>query len=211
MFTGIIEDIGLVHATVKSGSIYRLTVESASIAKTSKIGDSIALNGVCLTLVEKPNGIMSFDVMEETVRRTNLINLKKGDRVNLEDALRPDEPLGGHFVLGHIDCTGKIASIENSGGEFVIEIKFPPSFDNLIVEKGSIAVDGVSLTVGEAGSGSFKVYVIPHTLKITSLGSKKPSDTVNIEFDILGKYAVRHADSKKTFAISEDFLKEKGF
>lgn len=212
MFTGIVKELGVVREMSKSGNIYSLTIEAKEISKTARIGDSIAVNGVCLTLTGKKERTISFDVMDETMRRTALNKLALMERVNLEDSLRPNDPLGGHFVLGHVDCPGKIVQIRSSGPEFVMEIAVPASFDDLVVEKGSVTVDGVSLTVGETKNGSFKIYLIPHTLKVTALGSRKPGDTVNIEFDILGKYVLKALVKKGGGSvISEDFLKEKGF
>jgi len=186
-------------------------VSSNIVSKGANIGDSIAVNGACLTLVENARGIMVFDVMEETVRRTGLLDVRSGDRVNLEDSLKTGGPLGGHFVLGHVDCVGTVKKIENNGGEYSIEIEFPAEFSHLVVEKGSVALDGISLTVGEVGRGSLKVYVIPHTLKMTNLSGKRERDKVNIEFDIIGKYLARFRDLDKKGGVTESFLKQMGF
>lgn len=211
MFTGIAKELGIVHNMSKAGANYRLDIESKNIAKSVKIGDSVAVNGVCLTLVDIKNNVMSFDVMAQTVRMTNLTGLKSNDRVNLEDSLKAGDPLGGHFVLGHIDCAGKITDIKKTGGEVCIEIGIPGNFANLIVDKGSIAIDGVSLTIGKASGDKFNVYLIPHTFGTTTLGFGKPGDKLNIEFDILGKYVARLKDAEKGSKITESFLKENGF
>ena len=211
MFTGLIRELSALRAFTRAGSVYRLEAVSDIIAKDAVIGDSVAINGVCLTLAEKKHGVLAFDVMEETIRRTALISIKSGDKVNMEDSLRAGGPIGGHFVLGHVDCVGKIKKVENSGGEYVIDIEFPSEFSHLIVEKGSVAIDGISLTVGKVDSGSFKVYIIPHTLKITNLGAKRAGDKVNIEFDIIGKYLSRFRDLDKKSGVTEQFLKQMGF
>ncbi|MCX5686722.1 MAG: riboflavin synthase [Candidatus Omnitrophica bacterium] len=210
MFTGIISQTGIVKRFGKTGPAYRLEVESSNIPKDAAVGDSVAVNGACLTLIGTNPESMAFDVMEETVRRSTLSELKTGDTVNLEWSLKAGGTIGGHFVQGHVDCTGRIAGIKKSGGESSIEIEFPPEFERLIVEKGSIALDGISLTIGALQNNRFKVYIIPHTLKITSLGSKRAGDNVNLEFDILGKYAARFHESKDG-KLTEKFLREKGF
>ena len=211
MFTGLIRELKPIRAFTRSGNVYRLEAVSDIIVRDTAIGDSVSINGVCLTLTEKKKDALVFDVMEETVRRTSLASIKIGDKVNLEDSLKAGGPLGGHFVLGHIDCVGKVKKIENAGGEYIIEIKFPEEFSHLVVEKGSVALDGISLTVGEVGRGSFKVYIIPHTLKITNLSSRLAGDTVNIEFDIIGKYLSRFRSLDKKSGVTEQFLKQMGF
>ena len=211
MFTGLIKELSGVRNFTRSGNVYRLEVASKIVSKNAVIGDSVAVNGTCLTLVEKHAGVLGFDVMDETVRRTALSSVKAGGSVNLEDSLRAGSPLGGHFVLGHVDCVGEVRGIENSGGEYVIEIAFPAEFNHLVVEKGSITLDGISLTVGEAARGSLKVYIIPHTLKMTSLNSKRKGDKVNIEFDIIGKYLSRFRELEKGKGVTEQFLKQVGF
>lgn len=209
MFTGIIKELGIVRGMQKRGGSYRLEIESKNVFKTSSVGDSISINGVCLTVVENKNGIMSFDVMDETALRSSLANLKPGNQVNLEDSVRAGGLLGGHFVLGHVDCKAKIKKIGKVSNDCLIDIEFPGTFRNLIVEKGSIAVDGISLTVGRIGKNSFTVYLIPHTLKSTTLGTKRAGDEVNVEFDIIGKYIAGSAKTESRSGITEEFLKEK--
>ena len=211
MFTGLIQELKPIRAFTRAGNVYRLEAASDIIAKDAVIGDSVSINGVCLTLAEKKKDALVFDVMEETVRRTAFESIKSGDKVNLEDSLKVGGPLGGHFVLGHVDCVGNIRKIESAGGEYVIEIEVPGEFSHLVVEKGSVALDGISLTVGTVGRGSFKVYIIPHTLKITNLSSKKAGDKVNIEFDIIGKYLSRFRELDKKNGVTEQFLKQMGF
>lgn len=211
MFTGIVKELGMVQKLYRRGGLYRLAVSSRSIFKGVNAGDSVAVNGVCLTLVGKEKGSLSFDVTEETARRSGLANFKDGDKVNLEDSLKAGAALGGHFVLGHVDCVGKIRAVKKVGGEHIMEIEFPKGFTRLVVAKGSVALDGVSLTVGAAREESFDVYMIPHTLKATNLGHKRSGDPVNIEFDIIGKYAARLQQSGAGPAITGEFLKENGF
>lgn len=210
MFTGIISQTGIVRKFARFGPAYRLEVESSNIPEDTAIGDSVSVNGVCLTLVEKSQKSMCFDVMEETAGRSTLSELKTGDTANLEWSLKAGGTIGGHFVQGHVDCTGRIAVINKMGGESSIEVGFPTEFEKLIVEKGSIAIDGISLTIGDVQKGRFKVYIIPHTLKITSLGSKRAGDRVNLEFDIIGKYVARFEELKGG-RVTEKFLRDKGF
>lgn len=188
MFTGIIRELGKIHRMSGLGNIYKISVESKDIVLEVKIGDSVAVNGVCLTLTGKNKNILDFDVMGETAKRTNISNLKYGENVNLESALKAGDPFGGHFVTGHIDCVGRIRDVARSSDNYSVKVSFPEEYRKLIVEKGSIALDGISLTVGKVDGNNATVHIIPHTLKITTLGSKRAGDEVNIEFDIIGKY-----------------------
>lgn len=153
-----------------------------------EVGDSIAVNGVCLTVVQIFPASFYADVMPETLRKTNLNELKNGDKVNLERALPAGGRLGGHFVSGHIDATGTILAQKKEGNALVLEIAAPAAVTNYLIPKGSVAVDGISLTIVEVGESSFSVSLIPHTAKYTTLGYKKPGDKVNLEADLLGKY-----------------------
>jgi len=211
MFTGIVKELGVVRRVNRAGGLYKLEVESAVISRDINAGDSVAVNGVCLTLTGRKNAILSFDVMAETIARSHLASLKEKDRVNLEGALKAGDSLGGHFVTGHIDCVGTVRAIKKSGGEFLMEVGFPERFAGLVVEKGSVSLDGVSLTVGSAGRGSFEVYLIPHTLKVTTLASAKAGDGINVEFDLIGKYIARLKETEGHSAITEEFLRGKGF
>lgn len=210
MFTGIIKEIGTVGGLGRSGSSRRLDIKAGAIYETAGIGDSVAVNGACLTLTGKNKNVLSFDVMDETLRKTSLGALANNDPVNLEGAVKADGTFGGHFVTGHIDCVGKIREISKRG-EFKLAIEVPKDFMHLFVEKGSVCVDGVSLTVGGIRNDIFSVYIIPHTLKATTLGSKKTGDTLNIEFDIIGKYCARLFQKSPALRISEEFLRRKGF
>lgn len=188
MFTGIIKELGLVKAVSGLGSIYQLSVEAKDIAGPLAIGDSVSVNGACLTLTGKNKNVLKFDVMAETMRKTNLGKLRPQDMVNLEDALKAGGSIGGHFVTGHIDCAGRIKDVKRSSDEVSIEVTFPEEYNPLVVQKGSIALDGISLTIGKVLKNNITVYIIPHTLKITTLGTKRAGDEVNIEFDLIGKY-----------------------
>jgi riboflavin synthase len=188
MFTGIVKELGLVRRISGLGGIYKLSVEAKDIAGGLNIGESVSVNGACLTLTGKDKTVLDFDVVGETFNRTNISKLKIGGSVNLESALRVGDPLGGHFVTGHIDCVGRIREIRRASDNYSIEVSFPGEYKKFVVEKGSISLDGISLTVGSVGAGRAIVHIIPHTLKITTLGSKRAGDEVNIEFDIIGKY-----------------------
>jgi len=191
MFTGIIEDLGAVesiHAT-DGGAV--LTVRTALPTAKIKIGDSIAVNGCCLTVVAKGRGALRFDVSAETLRRTNLGDFKPADRVNLERCLTIDKLLGGHLVQGHVDAVGKIVSIKPEGDSKLYTFEAPANEARYLIEKGSVALDGISLTVFGIRGRRFSVALIPHTLKVTTLGYKKPGDRVNVESDLLAKYIER--------------------
>lgn len=211
MFTGIVKELGVVRGFNRGGGVYTIDVASEVVSKGLVVGDSVSVNGACLTLVSNSGGILSFNVMEESVRRTALDTLKAGDKVNLEDSLRAGGSLGGHFVLGHVDCIGKVSKVQDTGKEFIITIDIPPEFGHLVVAKGSVAIDGVSLTIGGVGRDHFSVYIIPHTLKVTNLGARRAGDKVNIEFDIIGKYLARFKELGGEIRITERFLKENGF
>jgi riboflavin synthase len=196
MFTGIVKELGIVRGLSGLGNIYKLSVEAGDIVEGLKIGDSVAVNGACLTLTGKNRNVLEFDVMAESVRRTALGKLGAQDAVNLEDALKAGSPIGGHFVTGHIDCIGRIRQITRRSHEVSIEISFPEEYRPLVVEKGSITLDGISLTVGKVSGNCVTVYIIPHTLEITTLGKKRTGDEMNIEFDLIGKYVLNLAKDR---------------
>jgi riboflavin synthase len=212
VFTGIIIEMGEVAALERKGGITQLLLTSKEIIKDAKIGDSVSINGTCLTLVEITGTAMRFDLSNETVRSTNLGLLKTGDRINLEPSLRPDSKLGGHFVSGHVDDTGRIKSKIKMGDAFKVEIEAPEKILHFLVEKGSVAVDGISLTVVDILRNSFTIVIIPHTAQLTTIGFKGPGDTVNIEVDIIGKYVARfmNKDISKDSSFTKTLL-EKGF
>lgn len=187
MFTGIIEELGRVKNLSRQGKAILLTIEADNVLEGTKIGDSIAVNGCCLTVVKKLGNTLSFEMMPETARLTDLGLLRISERVNLERSLKLGDRLSGHFVLGHVDCLGIIRSKVYRQDNLIFQIAFPRQFEKYILPKGSISLDGISLTIGEKKAGLFSVYIIGHTLKNTTLGFKGHSDKVNIEFDILAK------------------------
>ena len=188
MFTGLIAALGTVERLAEGSTSCRLTVRAPQLLSGVKIGDSIAVNGVCLTVVHLRGDTFTADVMPETVRRTTLHMLQPGDRVNLEKALRPTDGLDGHIVQGHVEGVGTIQQIISEGNARVYRIQAPGELLRYIVEKGSIAVDGISLTVTETDDSGFGVSLIPHTAKMTTLGYKSAGDAVNLETDILARY-----------------------
>jgi len=193
LFTGLIIEMGeITSVKMRSGGAV-LSLKAREAASAAKLGDSISVNGVCLTVTElqTQNSELFFDLSDETLRSTNLGRLKRGDRVNLEMSLSPDSKIGGHFVTGHVDAVGTIRSKINLGDMLKIEISAPAKAMNLLVEKGSVAVDGISLTVVDVLNDGFTVVIIPHTAKLTTIGFKGTGDTVNIEADILGKYVAK--------------------
>ncbi len=188
MFTGIIESKGETASVKRIRNINELGIRHPDISSTSSLGDSIAINGVCLTISKMETGIMYFEVSEETRRNTNIDELSAGSPVNLERAMGHDSRFGGHIVTGHVDGVGEIVSKTQTGGAVTYEIKAPDSVMKYLVKKGSIAVDGISLTVAELSEEGFSLVIIPHTLLITTLAVKGKGDRVNLEADIIGKY-----------------------
>ncbi len=188
MFSGIVEEKGIVRKIETKQNLIILSVQAKKVLKGIKIGDSISVDGVCLTVTKVKKNIFTFDIMKETINKTTLRYLKVGSKVNLEGALRVNDRLGGHFVSGHIDGVGTIKkriSLENYE-EFRITI--PKPLSKYLAEKGSVCVDGISLTIGEVKGNMFYIYIIPHTLKVTTLGAKSDNSKVNIETDLLAKY-----------------------
>ena len=193
MFTGIVEETGTVERIKPTAKSIELTVCANATARRLKLGGSLAVNGCCLTTVKVATRgkfkLAQFDLLQETWRRTNLQFAKPGSLVNLERPLRADGEFGGHFVTGHIDGIGKIIRWERTGQDHVLDIAAPPAVMRYIVFKGSVAVDGISLTVAGVQKNSFRIWIIPHTYKITALRERKVGDPVNLETDLLGKYA----------------------
>jgi riboflavin synthase len=189
MFTGIVQETGLVKVIRPGQRSTELTIKPVSIGRGVRVGNSVAVNGTCLTVVRKQaGGVLKFDVLNETLRCTNLGRLRPGSLVNLERPLRADAGLDGHFVQGHVDGTGVVRRFEREGKDYVLEIAAAPALMRYIVEKGSIAVDGISLTVAGVGKNWFRIWIIPHTRDITNLKTCRAGDTVNLEADILAKY-----------------------
>ena len=191
MFTGLVREVGEVGWLRRTDQAVQLLIEAPRTAGRVRIGESVAVNGCCLTVTAHRDRQLMFDVLQETLDRTNLGALKPGDPVNLERALRVDGRLGGHFVQGHVDCTAGVLGAEEQGADLRLDISLPADFARYVAFKGSIAINGVSLTVAEIGSGRFTVWIIPHTLENTNLGDLEPGEAVNLEFDILAKYTER--------------------
>lgn len=190
MFTGLVESIGRVRSLDRRGDASRLTLETPLAAGLS-LGESLAVNGCCLTVTSTDGDSASFDLLGETLARTNLGGLAPGARVNLERALRADGRFGGHFVQGHIDTTTEVLSAETKGADLNLIIALPEAGARYLIEKGSIAVNGVSLTVASLGEDRFGLWIIPHTLQETNLGDLRAGSPVNLEYDMLAKYAER--------------------
>jgi riboflavin synthase len=212
MFTGIIEEIGKVEQASLSGGSLRLRIEAPRASTDLKVGDSINISGACQTVIQIKDDSFTVEAVEETLRRTNLGQLSSGDRVNLERALRASDRLGGHLVSGHVDFVSRTKSITEKNQSWLFEFDIPPEYQKQFVEKGSVAVDGISLTVVQVMKDSFTVSVIPFTMRETTLGTKKVGDAVNIETDLIGKYVERILTLKKEKSkITEDWLRQKGW
>lgn len=216
MFTGLVAELGMVQKLAQQGNSYHLTVAAKKVMQNLKIGDSVAVNGACLTVVQQTDSGFTADVMPETVRLTNIGALKTGDRVNLERTLRLCDGLDGHIVSGHVEGLGVIASRVPEGIAMVVTITAPPELLKYIIKKGSIAIDGISLTVTAVTETSFSVSLIPHTAKETTLGFKDVGDSVNLETDIIGKYVERmlsfkDKDKKAETLLDKNTLFENGF
>lgn len=205
MFTGIVEEVGIVRAQSQSG----LTVGAVAVLQGTRIGDSIAVNGVCLTVTTLGSGSFSVDVAPETLRRSNLGLLRPGAQVNLERALSLGGRLGGHLVQGHVDGTGKILSMTRKENSILVRIAAPMGVMRYVVEKGFIAVDGMSLTVSEYDRESFTISIIPFTFQNTNLANRRTGDMVNLEVDIIAKYVERLREGAS--GLTQEFLAEHGF
>ena len=210
MFTGLIVEMGDVVSLIRKGNGARLSLDAKTLSRDAKLGDSIAINGTCLTVVEIRGDVLSFDLSEETLGSSNLGELKVKDRVNLEPALRLDDRLGGHFVTGHIDGRGKIRSKTLEGDVYKIVIGTEPWIAEYLVEKGSVAVDGISLTVVDVLKDGFSLVIIPHTSRLITIGFKGTGDSVNVEVDILGKYVSRFLKKEKDAGLMRTLI-DKGF
>ncbi len=202
MFTGIVEELGTVEAVEDQGDAIRLTVRATTVLEDAGLGDSIAVNGCCLTVASRTDNTWTADVMQETLDKTSLYGVAPGDRVNLERAVTADKRLGGHIVQGHVDGVGTIVGRSPSEHWEVVEISLPAELAHHLVDKGSITVDGVSLTVVSAGEESFTVSLIPETLARTTLGFRQPGDRVNLETDVIAK----HVEKLVTSGYLERFL-----
>jgi len=193
MFTGIVEETGKVIAFTRGADAWKLQIAADVALRDASLGDSIAVNGCCLTLTQFDAKMMSFDVLEETRRLTNLTTVTAGAAVNLERALRFGGKIGGHFVTGHIDGQGVIETFEPRGADFYLRVKAPAGLGRYLIHKGSITIDGISLTVAEVAGDTFAVWIIPTTIQVTNLREKHVGSAVNLEFDLLGKYVEKLA------------------
>ena len=219
MFTGLIEEIGKISKIAKGINSYQFSIEAKKILSDIKLGDSVATNGACLTVIGRTNSNFTVDIMAETVKLTNFSKIKLGDSVNLERAMRLSDRLGGHLVSGHIDGIGKIGNIKKEDIATIISIEAPKELLNQMLNKGSIAIDGISLTIINVGDTEFQVSIIPHTSQETTLFKKRIGDFVNLETDMIGKYIMRflNIDKKENLTqakpskVNMDFLAENGY
>ena len=197
MFTGIVEEAGVVQAVTRRGKGWSLEVEVGSIVLGVKIGDSVAVNGCCLTVTEVKGKRLIFDLLDETKEKTNLQSAHVGTRVNLESSLRADGKVGGHFVTGHIDGTASVLKWARSGEDWELEAEVPEGMERYVVPKGCVAIDGISLTIGRVEGRRFNVWIIPHTYEVTTLRDRQAGDQVNLGCDLLAKYVEKMSGVKK--------------
>jgi len=211
MFTGLIETVGLSSKTATRGNYVILSVISKLPIDEITIGESIACNGACLTVVEKSTNEFAVELSQETVARVDMSRYQVGRKINLERALRMGDRLGGHLVSGHVDTTGNVDYLKSVGESLELAIKFDPEFDSLVIDKGSISIDGVSLTINRIKSGWLTVNLIPHTGRETNLSELKAGVAVNLEFDLIGKYIMRRQQLGATKGLTAETLLESGW
>jgi riboflavin synthase len=216
VFTGLIQDVGSIYKITKAEGLYRLWIRTALNLEDFQPGESVAVNGICLTVVDSDEDRFLLEISPETLSRTALGEVRPGRRVNLELALRLSDRLGGHIVTGHIDGVGRVRRRQSGPGHLELEVGIEPRLGPYLVEKGSVAVDGISLTTNRCGADWFALTLIPHTIERTTLVEKRIGDRVNVECDILGKYVerflrARSAGDPKGGKITEDYLREHGF
>jgi riboflavin synthase len=211
MFTGIIEEMGAVKALRREAASARLTISASRVLEGTATGDSICVNGVCLTVVQMTGAEFSADVARETLAVTNLGELQAGKKVNLERALQLSARIGGHLVSGHVDAVGRVREKRQEGSGWRVFFDAPESVLRYVIKKGSIAVDGISLTVADTDAAGFSVAMIPHTAMLTTLGFKSAGDTVNLEADLIGKYVERLLSGRAEGGVSLDLLRKTGF
>ena len=209
MFTGIIQEIGRIKSAVRVDNLI-LDVESGIVAPMLKIGDSVAINGACQTVIKLTDTGFTVEAIEETISRTNLGQLSAGDYVNLEPPMATGDMFHGHFVQGHVDCIGKILSVIPQKGSDIYKIEYPGQYDRYVIEKGSICIDGISLTVIKTENNALSVAVIPHTVENTVFKHRRQGDNVNLEFDMIAKYVEKMIPENKP-RLTSNFLKEHGF
>lgn len=211
MFTGLIEEIGTIKEKVRTGGGYSITVHASLVTGGLRKGDSVAINGVCQTVVTLTSSSFTVTAVEETLQKTTLGALKAGSKVNLERAMPANGRFGGHFVLGHVDTVGIIEAIKPGATEVLVTVSFPKEFEKYLIPVGSIAIDGISLTVARLEQNTCTVAIIPHTFENTILRDKRPRDEVNLEFDVIGKYVVRSLSVKEPKGITPEWLAGHGF
>jgi len=215
MFTGLIEEVGVVERMRQHDGVEQLAIKGEGAVAGLAIGQSIAVDGTCLTVTSVEHNLFEADVSEETLARTTLGELRRGDPVNLERPCRPSDRLGGHFVTGHIDGVGTIVELREADSMWWYSFSYPQALRPLLVKKGSVAVDGISLTIAGLNDISFGVAIIPHTYRHTTLGTKQVGRRVNLETDLLGKYVIRYLEglgaSGRRTALTESYLREMGY
>jgi riboflavin synthase len=210
MFTGLVEEIGIVKEKVSIGGGIRFTFSAKNILEDIHIGDSINVNGVCQTVIDFGVNLFVVESVEETLKKTSFNNLGVGFKVNLERSMKANSRFGGHFVLGHVDSVGKILEITKLSSSYKVKVSFDENFSNYLIPVGSIAIDGVSLTLVDVQKNNFSVAIIPHTWVNTIFASKRVGDSVNLEFDVIGKYVAKSL-GKTDLVFSEKWLKEAGY
>ncbi|MDH4158152.1 MAG: riboflavin synthase [candidate division Zixibacteria bacterium] len=211
MFTGIIEATGTVRTVEKRGNYRVLSITAPTVTDELRVGDSIACDGACLTVVSCSSKTFVVEASQETVGTTILNGYRAGSIINLERALKVGDRLGGHFVSGHVDGTGRVQSIRDVGESVELAVTFDARFDEMVVEKGSIAINGISLTVNSVRSGWLSVNLIPHTVRVTSLGKLNPGDLVNVEFDLIGKHVIKVTGKTPQGRLTKEKLRESGW
>jgi riboflavin synthase len=210
MFTGLVEEVGTIRA-IAQGAGAKIRISAPKLSNGAQLGDSISINGVCLTITSISGDELSFDAVEETLSKSSLGGLGTGSPVNLERAVSADRLFGGHFVLGHVDGTGTIVRFDKRPGATILAIRAPEEVTRYIVAKGSISIDGISLTVASITGDVFEVALIPHTIENTNLVSKRQGDVVNLEADIIGKYVEKFVSARTEAGVTEQLLADAGF
>ncbi|MGC8667617.1 MAG: riboflavin synthase [Chthonomonadales bacterium] len=211
MFTGIIQEVGTVARFVRRGSSAEVAVAAPGAARGAEVGDSIAVNGVCLTVRQREGPVLVFDAVAETLNRSNLKRLRAGEKVNIEQALRVGDAVGGHFVQGHVDGVAEILSIKEDGNARILEVSAPRELARYLAPKGSVALDGISLTIAATADGAFRVWIVPHTWEATNLRYRTPGAELNVEVDIVARYLERLVADRAPRGVTMDQLLAAGF
>ncbi len=211
MFTGIVQEVGTVLEVQRGGAMASLRIEAMELAGDVVLGDSVAINGVCLTVTSVDAPVLSFDVVTETLKKSTHGRLTRGSKVNLEGALKVGERLSGHFVMGHVDGVGEVVSRSDDPGQVTVTVRAPPSVAGLLIEKGSVAIDGVSLTTFDVRAGEFSVALIPHTLRETTLMDLRGGDRVNLEADIIARWVAKLMPGAEPDGLTMEKLRDAGY